>query len=1298
MVAPRLGFEIDTSELARARGEAAQTAQALGGLGAAADGASERTSRGLRQIVDSMARMERQVAGGASATAAAMGRLESAVAGAAAEQRTAAEAARRLAEEQLQQEAAARKAAEERQRNTAARRQAAEFERLSSALDANARAQNAAAKAAAKHARQQKVLDAALQSGKASPEQHRALSQKLAEQYSRAGGAAEGLANSMGQLGSAGQSAAERMANFAQAIGAGGASAGGRALAGAFDAASGAAQGFFRLIGAPGPMAIGAASAVTLAGSYIGLNAVLAEAHDRWARYTSQIKIATGGTNDSAIATLEKLKTSANTAGVSLDATVQVFSRMARSAKDFGATDAEAMKLAETIQKIGIVGNVTTQEMSSGMLQLSQALGSGRLNGDELRSIMENMPTLAQAIADGMGIPYAMLRQMGERGELDAERVFRAILSQREKFEAQFKDMPETTERAFARMSNQASEFGANLAKAINAPGLIQGLMNGLGGAMAWANDKMSGKMSRFEEDETVFSNQKRIAAFERAGVQNLTYEENQTLSELRGQNESIIAAQRARVKAALDEQKKEGEQKIRKPTAAMQRGLTLASEIDTETTKREKSKNQADQLRAALSALDEVKKAGGVSDAEYVERQGRIRRALAINSKEAAGLGKATETLSSKLADQKLARQLGGGGGGTAIAQKAIESARGKSGSGSVESNIAALVAERGAETEDEVEKLTRQAEAQRKLAESVGLGRDAAREQELAAAAAEFQFSKFGTLSAEKFPVIKTAVDAYTKALRDNKAAADALADSKAEQALKDQLSVLEAGAKAAAGGAYAMERAEAEAQAAVADRQAPGEGGRQLRLFDANEARQYAQTLAEINRQTDEARRMAGAVTMSDAQRIQRDLGIEQAQRGVAPERRDEFGAAMRAKAEADIAAQVAQQNAQMREQIDNSNAQLSTLYLYGEELAAQTAVLAKKSELQRIGAQADTAEYDAALALADQMGRTSYRNDQLQESADDWRKSWDEAASGVSGSISSAILQVGNGSKSMLDTFKSSLSNVVKSFADGVLKQLLMPMQQQIAASLSGLTGGGGGVPKVGGGGAGWFESLIGATSSGGGDGGAASFAMEWMSYMATGGAFDTGGARRFATGGAFTNQIVTAPTPFRFSRGGRMAPGLMGEAGPEAIMPLKQASGGGLGVMATIGGKSTVLPIGRDGSGRLSVKMDGGPSRFASGGTFGGGAEAPRRFASGGVFDSTGAGSAASSSQNGAGSVAVVVNNFGAERVRQKEVSDGRGGRRIELTIGDMVAGEMARPGSAAQRGARQAAVMPLVRR
>jgi lambda family phage tail tape measure protein len=106
---------------------------------------------------------------------------------------------------------------------------------------------------------------------------------------------------------------------------------------------------------------------------------------------------------------------------------------------------------------------------------------------------------------------------------------------------------------------------------------------------------------------------------------------------------------------------------------------------------------------------------------------------------------------------------------------------------------------------------------------------------------------------------------------------------------------------------------------------------------------------------------------------------------------------------------------------------------------------------------------------------------------------------------------------------------------------------------------------------------------------GGDGGNAATALgsnpnvAKYAPLANGGVFD-GGFTAFAKGGMFTNSIVSSPTLFRFADGAGFSAGLMGEAGPEAIMPLTRGPGGRLGVDASGSGESINVTVNVDASG------------------------------------------------------------------------------------------------------------------
>jgi tape measure domain-containing protein len=106
-----------------------------------------------------------------------------------------------------------------------------------------------------------------------------------------------------------------------------------------------------------------------------------------------------------------------------------------------GATDEQVVQLTSNILKLGAIGGGSAQEIRSGVIQLGQALASGRLQGDELRSILENLPLVARAIADGLGVGVGKLREMGKAGELTAQTVFDALLSRTDEVNRKFETL-----------------------------------------------------------------------------------------------------------------------------------------------------------------------------------------------------------------------------------------------------------------------------------------------------------------------------------------------------------------------------------------------------------------------------------------------------------------------------------------------------------------------------------------------------------------------------------------------------------------------------------------------------------------------------------------------------------------------------------------------------------------------------------------------------------------------------------------------------------------------------------------
>lgn len=139
------------------------------------------------------------------------------------------------------------------------------------------------------------------------------------------------------------------------------------------------------------------------------------------------------------------------------------FSEMADAVARFGnnAGDAfgsseEVVAFADLIQKQMTIAGASTQEASNAMLQLSQALGSGVLRGDELNSIFEQAPNLIQSIADYLDVPIGKIREMAADGELSADVVKAAIFASADEINAKFEEMPMTWGQIWQSMKNTA--------------------------------------------------------------------------------------------------------------------------------------------------------------------------------------------------------------------------------------------------------------------------------------------------------------------------------------------------------------------------------------------------------------------------------------------------------------------------------------------------------------------------------------------------------------------------------------------------------------------------------------------------------------------------------------------------------------------------------------------------------------------------------------------------------------------------------------------------------------------------
>lgn len=128
-------------------------------------------------------------------------------------------------------------------------------------------------------------------------------------------------------------------------------------------------------------------------------------------------------------------------------------------------TDDDVLKFAENFNKTLAISGATAVETSNAILQMSQALGSGVLQGDELRSLSETAPIMMRILSDGLGVARGQLKQMGADGELTADKIVKAFEKQTKNIDSMFAGLPVTFGGAMTVLQNQVMRWYSSLSQ-----------------------------------------------------------------------------------------------------------------------------------------------------------------------------------------------------------------------------------------------------------------------------------------------------------------------------------------------------------------------------------------------------------------------------------------------------------------------------------------------------------------------------------------------------------------------------------------------------------------------------------------------------------------------------------------------------------------------------------------------------------------------------------------------------------------------------------------------------------------
>ena len=189
---------------------------------------------------------------------------------------------------------------------------------------------------------------------------------------------------------------------------------------------------------------------------------------DAMTQTEARLNLITGDLEKTA-ALQDQIMASANRSRAAYQSTADAVAKMGIMAKDaFNNTD-ELVAFTELINKQFTIAGASAAGQEAAMLQLTQAMASGVLRGEELNSIFEQAPTIIQTIADYLGVSVGEIRAMAAEGQITAQVVKDAMLSSADEINAQFSAMPYTFSQVWTMMQNILLEAFGPLIQVIGA-------------------------------------------------------------------------------------------------------------------------------------------------------------------------------------------------------------------------------------------------------------------------------------------------------------------------------------------------------------------------------------------------------------------------------------------------------------------------------------------------------------------------------------------------------------------------------------------------------------------------------------------------------------------------------------------------------------------------------------------------------------------------------------------------------------------------------------------------------------
>ena len=156
-----------------------------------------------------------------------------------------------------------------------------------------------------------------------------------------------------------------------------------------------------------------------------------------------------------------------------LGATTQIYQRFAQNADRLNLSQTQVAELTETVAKSVAISGASAGAAEAALMQFGQALGSAELRGDELNSVIEQTPGLADAIAKGLGVATGELKNLAKSGELNIQKVIQALQKARDSVDNDFGKRLKTVSGAFTNLETETTRYIGALNSAYDVTGKL---------------------------------------------------------------------------------------------------------------------------------------------------------------------------------------------------------------------------------------------------------------------------------------------------------------------------------------------------------------------------------------------------------------------------------------------------------------------------------------------------------------------------------------------------------------------------------------------------------------------------------------------------------------------------------------------------------------------------------------------------------------------------------------------------------------------------------------------------------